>query len=175
MIWLFAVISVALVTIIVELMMVYQRRAHDLKLRQEPMRGRVGALVRSMQDSTEKIRQTGAERLEDLDSEVKILRKQSEMVLSVIRKAQEDRAAVSEREIATVEEAVAAPDPEQAAPEAQDDTSRDALRDAAHRRDEIDAHVTSMRRDLEIARATLERINSRIGRRTVKKGGRRRS
>ena len=38
MIWIFAIVAVVLVTIIVQLLLVYQKRAHDLRMRPEPLR-----------------------------------------------------------------------------------------------------------------------------------------
>ena len=69
MIWIFAVVAVALVAIIVQLLLVYQRRAHRLRVRQEPLRQHIGEHLRSMEEETQKIRKTVSQRLEELEFE----------------------------------------------------------------------------------------------------------
>ena len=172
MIWVFAVIAVALVTIIIELLMVYQKRSHDLRLRQEPIRSRIREHIRGMRDATEKIRGLASQRVEDLDYEVKYLRRQSETISGVLSKAHEEMVSDADREMATVEEAALVPESEEEEEvESAEDTLREALKQATRKRDEIDGHIISLRRDLEIVRRTMERIDARVTRRSGKKNG----
>jgi beta-lactamase regulating signal transducer with metallopeptidase domain len=77
MIWIFAVVAVAVVAIIVQLLLVYQKRAHELRLRQEPIRRHIREQLRAMEEATLKIRRTAAQRLEELGFEAERFKKQS--------------------------------------------------------------------------------------------------
>jgi hypothetical protein len=173
MLWIFAVIAVALVAIIVELLMVYQKRAHDLCLRQEPIRRSIREHVRGMEESTQTIRRTATQGLEELDYQVRVKRKQSEPLSALIRQVREDAGATVEEETTSAEQPVATAAAEDSdEPLEPQQPTRDALLlDATRTYDEIDGHITSLRREVEIVRRTMERIEARTTRRLGTKQG----
>lgn len=164
MVWIFSVVAVALVAIIVELLLLYQKRAHELRLRQEPLRRRVREHLREMQETTLKIRRISAQRLDELDFEVRQTRKQCDAMQRAIRDLEQEIFGETAEEIADVDQAVAAVGEEEV-DENDEAARREALREARRHYDEIELHIGSLRRDTMIVRRTMERIESRMQRR----------
>ena len=169
MIWIIAVVAVGLVTVIVQLLLVYQKRAHDLRLRQEPIRRHIREHVRGMEEATQKIRQTAVRRLEELEFESGEFRKQSEEMRQILRQLQEAVIGAATRpEVADVAEATAASG-EEGEKEKEKAGVREMLAEAVRMREQMDNHISSMRRDLEIVRRTMERIESKVQKRLGKR------
>ena len=165
MIWIFAIVAVVLVTIIVELMLVYQKRAHELRMRQEPLRRRVRQHLREMQEATLKIRRTVVQGLEELDLGIEQMRKQSEGLTNAIGRLESEAFAQVREEVHDVEEAVAEAGEENPGAEDEEENKRETLREARRKREELDNHITSLRRDVEIARRTMNRIETKMEKR----------
>ena len=170
MIWVFAVVVVGLVTVIVQLLMVYQKRAHDLHMRQQPIRAHIREHVRSMEESTQKIRQTAVQRFEELEFESGEFRKQSEELRQILRQLQEAvLGAVTRPEVSEVGEAAAdSGEGDEKEKEKKKASTREMLTEAVHMRELMDNNISSMRRDLEIVRRSVDRIESRMQKRLGK-------
>jgi len=164
MIWIFAIVAVILITVIVELLMVYQKRAHDLRMRQEPMRRHIRDHLRGMQEATQNIRRTAGQRFEEMKVEVEVLRKQNSEASKAISRLEVEVFGEVKKEVADVEEALET-EGEEEEDEDEEQEVRELLREAGRMRDEVDHHLTSVRRDLEIVRRTLERIEAKMQRR----------
>lgn len=166
MIWAFAIVTVILITVIVELLMVYQKRAHDLRMLQEPMRRHIREHLRSMQEATQNIRRTAGQRFEEMKFEAEVLRKQSGEATKMISQLEVEIFGEARGEVADVEEALeAAGEEEEEGEKDEEEEKRELVREAGRIRDEVDNHLTSVRRDLEIVRRTLERIEAKMARR----------
>jgi hypothetical protein len=168
MIWVFAIVTVILLTVIVELLMVYQKRAHDLRMRQEPMRRHIREHLRNMQEATQNIRRTAGQRYEEMKYEAETLRKQNGEATKMISQLEVEIFGEARGEVADVEEALEAAadgEEEEEGEKDEEEEKRELVREAGRLRDDIDNHLTSVRRDMEIVRRTLERIEAKMARR----------
>jgi hypothetical protein len=166
MIWIFAVVTVILLTVIVELLMVYQKRAHDIRMRQEPMRRHIREHLRNMQEATQNIRRTAGQRFAEMKLEADVLRKQSGEATKMISQLEVEIFGEARGEVADVEEALeAVGEEEEEGEKDEEEEKRELVREAGQIRDEVDLHLASVRRDLEIVRRTLERIEAKMTRR----------
>ena len=170
MVWIFAVVAVVLVTIIVEMLIVYQKKALHLRMRQEPLHRRIEEHLRSMEEATQKIRQTVAHLLEELDYEVERHQAQTEMLKEIFSRLEADRS----EETRGGEEGEEGEDGAEigGATEEEEETNR-LLTEAQHRQEEIGSHFASLKREREIIERTMERIETRIQRRLDKQAQRR--
>lgn len=55
MIWVFAVVVVGLIAVLAELLLSYQKRAQELRLKQDPLRRRIRDHAKAMQDAVQGI------------------------------------------------------------------------------------------------------------------------
>ena len=70
MVWVLAVIVVGLIAVIAELFLTYQKRAHDLRLKQDPIRHKIRAHNKAMKESVERIQGAAESQLQELDREL---------------------------------------------------------------------------------------------------------
>jgi chromosome segregation ATPase len=166
MIWLFSVLSVVLVTIMVQLLLVYQKRSSELRFRQEPLRRRIREHHRAMEDTTAGIRRTAIQRLEEVEHELGILRESRDGTGKILGRLEAEvfgrdrpgEAAETEADA----EIPASPDQ---TPDAMADR-RTALREARHRCDDVDSQLAALRRELEAVRRAFNRVEARVQRHT---------
>ena len=84
MIYFSTIVCISLVVVLIQLMIAYQKRAHDLRMVQEPIRRRIRLQKQVMLDAVELLHVTSDERLEKLMEEAeahKLEATQSAMVL----------------------------------------------------------------------------------------------
>ena len=84
MIYFSTIVCISLVVVLIQLMMAYQKRAHDLRMMQEPIRRRIRLQKQAMLDAIELLHVTSDARLEKLIEEAethKLESTQSAMVL----------------------------------------------------------------------------------------------
>ena len=55
MVWVLAVVVVGLIAVIAELFLSYQKRASDIRLKQDPIRSKIRAHQQAMHDSVQRI------------------------------------------------------------------------------------------------------------------------
>ena len=164
MIWLFSVLSVILVTITVQLLLVYQKRSSELRFRQDPLRRRIREHRRAMEEATVKIRRSATQRTEELEYELGALRESRDgsgktlglLEAEVFGRDRPGEAAASEEESSTAE----SPEP---VPDATAD-QRAALREVRHRCDDVDSQLAALRREIEAVRRSINRIEARVQR-----------
>lgn len=164
MIWLFSVLSVVLVTIMVQLLLVYQKRSSELRFRQDPLRRRIREHHRAMEDTTAGIRRTATQRLEEVEHELGVLRESRDGTGKILGRLEAEvfgrdrpgEAAEADAEI---------PEPPNQTPDATADR-RTALREARHRCDDVDSQLAALRREIEAVRRALSRVEARVKRHT---------
>ncbi|MBT4096306.1 MAG: hypothetical protein HOE86_01590, partial [Gemmatimonadetes bacterium] len=66
MIWVLAVVVVGLIAVLAELLLSYQKRAHDLRSKQDPLRRRIRAHAQAMEEAVGGIQRTAADQMEYL-------------------------------------------------------------------------------------------------------------
>jgi hypothetical protein len=164
MIWLFSVLSVVLVTVMVQLLLVYQKRSSELRFRQDPLRRRIREHRRAMEEATVKIRRAATQRVEELEYELGALRESrngsgkilGRLEAEVFGRDRPGEAAAPEEEPPTGE----SPEP---MPDATAD-QRTALREVRHHCDDVDSQLAALRREIEAVRRSINRIEARVQR-----------
>lgn len=170
MIWLFSVAIVALVAIIGQLLLVYQKRAHELRVRQQPLRQRIKEHLRAMQESTLKIRRTASQRLEELDFEIGQMREQRDKLGKALVSLENEILGKVKAKTAEVKIAAAATGEGVVAEESEGEERRKALHEARSKIEEIDGHLSVLRREIENMTRILNRIEAKMQRRLGEQG-----
>ncbi|MEW6750056.1 MAG: hypothetical protein AB1505_03655 [Candidatus Latescibacterota bacterium] len=164
MVWIFGVAGLALLVINVQLLLMFQKRAHELRLRQEAPRRRIRQHRQGMRDSTARIRSLVATRLEEMRLAIDHTKQQADAYARAIA-GLEERPVASEATAAQPAEGEAAAAGE-SEPE-QDPTAalKEKIQALRRQQEEIGGHLASMRREMEIVQRSMERIQSRMQRR----------
>lgn len=163
MIWILAVIVVGLIAVLAEMVLVYQRRAYDLHIKQEPLRRRVRRHRKEMVEAVERIRtaaQQGfrafeeelADRKLQLESRKQLLVELEHEVLVEYQEAQQEETAPEEA--AAVIPAVIDRGQE----------LRSLVSTVQNKRDELENSLSSLQRDLDIAQRLLDRLENTVHR-----------
>ena len=72
MIWIFVFVYVCLVVVVIQLVITYQKRGNNLRMKQEPIRRRIRLHKEGMVETIDKLHNAVAGRLEELDEEAKV-------------------------------------------------------------------------------------------------------
>jgi hypothetical protein len=97
MIWIFSVVCVSLVVVLIQLLMTYQKRAHDLRMKQEPVRRLIRLHKQAMLESIERLHAAADGRLEELIEETEKYKLETAQSAGVLKRWQE-RVGVEEGE-----------------------------------------------------------------------------
>ena len=169
MIWVLAVVVVGLIVVLAELLLNYQKRAHDLRTKQDPLRRRIRAHSQAMQEAVGGIQETADEQVEYLTGELVVLTQRGQELttgLSGLEQSvfgdgydphgpapQDDEELIQDRE------------PENTKVDENEETPEDLLRQArGFQQQEVDGHRTSLQRDLDVVRRTLSLLETKVRR-----------
>ena len=163
MIWIVAIVILCCIVVLAQLLLSYQKRAHDLRLKQEPLRRRIRLHTNAMQEEVRRIEDTARSRLEELERDAEELKEQltplevtlAELEQEVFVDGSEDENDEEELEIATLDESQVA--------------LRNVAKEAQGKQEELDGHLTNLVRDIEVVKRTLGLLESKLQR---KDGGR---
>lgn len=159
MLWIFSIVAFALLAINVQLLTLYRRRVHELRSRQSAPRRRIREHVEGMREATARTRALATARLEELTFILEYTRQRSEVLSRAISGLEEQFAVASEAP------PTAEGRPGRAAgPQTELAESRENVRQLRRQQEEIGGNLTSMRREIEIVRRTMERIEARVQR-----------
>ena len=155
MIYVIAIICICLLVVLVELLMVYQKKAHELREKQMPLQKRLRDHVQVVQESVERIYSAASLRVEELQGMVGPLKEGSE---------QQSRELIELRTEAfgAEEEAEGG---EVAAGNGEEDELKGSLREATRKQEEVDSHIIQMQRDVVAVKRTLQRLENKLQRR----------
>lgn len=150
MIWVLAVVVVGLIAVLAELLLSYQKRANDLRSKQEPVRRRIREHNRAMQEAVGGIQAAAQGRVDELTAELQQLAQQADTLREQVERL-----------------ARAAPAPAESDDESHDDEDSPAaqvgqLQDLM--RVEVDGNRLSLQRDVEVVRRTLTLLQSKLRR-----------
>jgi hypothetical protein len=158
MVWVLAVIVVGLIAVIAELFLSYQKRPADLRLKQDPIRAKIRAHQKAMQESVERIQGAAEDQLQELDRELPLRGQQVDGFARDLRDAEleifgedyDPRAAAKDATDFLSE----GEDKDEEKEEEKDpnlehvETARDLL-------SEMEGHAASLKRDIEVVKQTL--------------------
>ena len=156
MIWILAVVVVGLIAVLAELLLSYQKRAQDLRGRQEPIRRKIREHTQAMEQAVSGVQGAASGRLGELTSEL----------TELAGRAQELATDLSSLERSVFGEAYnpSAPHPAGDDDEAPDATQEQlmATRDTFVR--DVEGNRLSLQRDVEVVRRTLGLLDSKLRR-----------
>ena len=169
MVWVLAVIVVGLIAVLAELFLSYQKRANDLRLKQDPIRARIREHQTAMQESVERITAAAESQLQEIEREAPEKSRQIDSFARDLREVEtslfgedydpsdtkrgEDFLSDEERKQAQEEEEEKKKDPN--LEKAQ--RARDLLQ-------ETDGHATSLQRDVDVVKRTLGLLEGKVRR-----------
>ena len=78
MIYVIAIICICLLVVLVELLIVYQKKAHELREKRIPLQKRIRSHVQVVQESIERIYSAASQRIEELQGMVEPLKEGSQ-------------------------------------------------------------------------------------------------
>jgi len=163
-IWVFAVVVVGLIAVLAELLLSYQKRASDLRTKQDPFRRRIRAHATAMQDAVGGIQGVATEQIADFTTELQALAKRAEELREELLRL--ERQVFGEGGAAAAEkEDVIEDGDEDAGKVDAEDTPEDKIREAQDFiRTEVDGHRLRLQRDVEVVRRTLSLLESKLRR-----------
>ena len=163
MIWFLAVVVVGLIAVLAELLLSYQKRAHELRLLQDPLRRRIRGHTKAMQDAVGGIQGIATEQVAAFTTQLQGLARRVDELREALRGL--------ERQVLGDAASIAAHDDliEEADSDAGKIDAEEAPEDKVHQaqdflRQEVDEHRLSMQRDVEVVRRTLVLLEAKLRR-----------
>ena len=170
MVWIFSTLCVGLVIVLIQLLMTYQKRAYDLRMKQEPLRRRIRIHKQAMAEATEKLHAAADARVEELTEEEGKFREQvngsgrilvgwKKLILDGVEEEEGDEEEEEAEELLLGAEF----DPD-AEPVPSPAELREQLRQATKVQEELEGHLSGLGRDVDTVRRTLTRLDSKLQR-----------
>ncbi len=169
LIWVLAVVVVGLIAVLAELLLSYQKRAHDLRSKQDPLRRKIRAHSQAMEEAVGGIQRTAADQLEYLNEQLQLHSARSQQLQTGMTALEHSVFGEGYDPDAPVEnddddDLIQERDPD-AGKVDDDDKPEDLLREARDfHRQEVEGHRTSLQRDLDVVRRTLTLLETKIRR-----------
>jgi len=163
MVWILGIIVVGLFVVIAELLLAYQKRAHDLRERQEPLRRRIRKHTQAMREAVARIQGTAESQVEELDREAEAITQRintQSHLLEELQKEMHGSDLDPNAPPAEEEEQI----PEDAEIVKKKETVESLARQAHDRQEELKQHRISMLRDVEVAKRSLGLLESKLRR-----------
>lgn len=162
MIWIAAVVLLGLIVVLAQLLLVYQKGAHDLRMKMEPIRRRIRGHRTTMAEVFAKVQERGTARLGEVE---RYLATQGEK-LGKAKSAYEDLEG---------EEMLQAPEADEEEsggvidddydPEMEDQAAaaREVAREVLQAHESLDGRLNELGRDRDLIARTLDRMQSQFG------------
>ena len=157
--WIFSVVAVGLVAILIQMLLVYQKKAYDLSMRQAPIRKKIKEHVSNLQELTKNIRRSAGDRVGELDAAHRVWAERIAPLKAEMEEVQ--------KAIPPMPDPAAAPAGEAAEiPEEDSDTAslRKLVIEAKNSRLELDTNLTGIERDTLLVKRTLEQMEAKLKR-----------
>ena len=166
MIWIFVFVYVCLSVVMIQLLMAYQKRAYNFRMKQEPIRRRIRLHKEAMVESIDKLHTAVSGRLDELVEEVTEYQQQTKVYRKLLDEwkevVPEDKELTPEEELAASQEEV---------DEEQELIRKAALRDMRNlieelgtNQQELEAHGEGVDRDTDLVKDTMSRLEARVRR-----------
>lgn len=168
MVWVLAVIVVGLIAVIAELFLSYQKRATDLRLRQDPIRSRIREHHRAMRESVERIKGAAESQLEEFERDSPQKNHQIEAFARELRQVEAElfgddydpAAARVDEDFLTEEERKVEGEGEKE----KEDPNLERTTRARELIEEIEGHANSLHRDVDVVKRTLGLLEGKLRR-----------
>ena len=164
MIWIFVFVYVCLFVVMIQLLMAYQKRAYNLRVKQEPIRRRIRLHKEAMVETIDKLQTAVEGRLDDLLEAVRVYQKQTKVTGGLLAQWKE---IVPEATELTPEEELEAEEGEEIDEEQELIRKADlraVIEEFATGQQELEAHSEGVDRDTLLVRETITRLESRVRR-----------
>lgn len=161
MIWVFAVVVVGLIAVLAELLLSYQKRAHDLRVKQDPLRRRIRAHSKAMQEAVGGIQAVATEQVAEFTTELQALARRADELREELERVERlvgDDSSSARDDLIDDGESDGGKIDEEETPAEKVSQARDYLRQ------EVDGHRLSLQRDVEVVRRTLTLLESKLRR-----------
>ena len=166
MVWVLAVIVVGLIAVIAELFLSYQKRAQDLRLKQDPIRHRIRAHNKAMKESVERIQGVAETQLQELDRELPQRVQQFDNFSNSLRAVETQLfggdGAPQESDIDFLSEEASKAEAKKDKQEKDPNLVR--VEKARELLDEMEGHTRSLKRDFEVVKQSLGLLESKLRR-----------
>ena len=162
MIWIFVFVYVCLVVVVIQLVITYQKRGNNLRMKQEPIRRRIRLHKEAMIGTIDKLHNAVTGRLDELDEEAKVHQSRIRIYGELLVRWRETVPA--EKELTPAEELAAdqAEMQEEPARKAALRDMRNLIEELAGNQQELEANTERIDRDIELVRETLSRLKNRV-------------
>ena len=161
MIWIFGVVTIALLAVLAQMLLLAQKRSNEIKIRQDPLQRRIDHHHSEMESSFSRIEDAVVRGLEEISFTINHLRKQRDVLSNAVTQLQNQ--VYGDEPVINVEEEEVMVEIEAAAGER---NQRTILREAQSRYEEIDGHIGELEKDATNVRRNMERIQIKMRRKT---------
>ncbi len=158
MIWLFAIVSVSLVAILIQLLLVYQKKAYDLRMRQERIRKKIHEHISNLQETTKNIRHSASEQIGDLEAAQRIWAER----LRPLTKELEELEKLMPPSLEANDEDPIDDSSEKLMLESDEVRLRELLDKIKAKQLELDGNLSGIERDTGLVRRTLEQMETNL-------------
>ena len=165
-IWIFGIVAIGLVAILIQMLLVYQKKAYDLRMRQAPVRKKIREHVQNLQESTRNIRRSAGDRVGELEAAHRIW---TEKVAPLKAEMEEVQKSVPSIPDPTAEPAIGE-EGEMAEEDGDVANIRQLVIEAKNSRLELDTNLTGIERDTGLVKRTLEQMEAKLKRMPGGKG-----
>ncbi len=164
--WIFSIVAVGLLAILIQMLLIYQKKAYDLRMRQAPIRKKIKERVQNLQESTKNIRRSAGDRVGELDAAQRIWTEKVAPLKAEMEEVQ--------KSIPTRPEPTAEPGADGGGEIAEEDSDMAGVQklviDAKNSRLELDTNLTGIERDTGLVKRTLEQMEAKLTRMPGGKG-----
>ena len=168
MIWVLAVVVVGMIAVLAELLLSYQKRAHNLRLKQEPLRRSIREHAQAMQVAVSGIQESADGQIDELGTDLVTLAHRSEELRAELSRLEREvfgegydpNAPRDDKQDELIEE----DDPKAGRVDEHDDPEEMLLEAREFHRQEVDGHRLSLQRDVDVVRRTMALLETKLRR-----------
>ncbi len=156
--WILGVVAIALLVVLMQLVMIYQKRSADMHMLQEPLRRRIQLNRKEIRARVERVQRAAEEGLQELEYSIEAITEENNQLKKGVGQLQLQIAVENEDEEELEDKdavAMAALD---------ENDPRLLLRKVQQRREEIDTHLNSLKRDAESIKRNEQRVEAKLTR-----------
>lgn len=170
MIWILAVVVVGLIAVLAELLLNHQKRAHDLRVAQEPLRRRVQVHSQAMQEAVSGIQGLAQGQVAEVTVALTALAQRAEELRTGLTRLEREvfgdgynsNGPASGKQDDLIED-----DETEAGRVDPEEKPEDKLREAREfLRQDVDGNRLGLQRDVEVVRRTLDLLETKVRRRS---------
>ncbi|MGY8822614.1 MAG: hypothetical protein ACKVJG_01505 [Candidatus Latescibacterota bacterium] len=158
--WAFGVICIALIVILAQLMMIYNKRSDELLARQEPLRRRIQSHLKEIAYSVERVQRATESGLEEMGFSISELVEKNAQFKKGVEQLELQ---VQSQNKGEEEDDIEDQDPVSLAAIKEDDP-RLVLRDGIRRREEVEININALKRDVEAIKCNMLQVNAKLKR-----------